>query len=434
MAEIADLAKTGIEVEEGLKAAEEAGGIAKNADALTKSVENMGKTINDIIENKGGVKFDFLESGVTVSEEGFKIGEKTLSKEEIADAAKSFSKGDIGEGLEQVLPKEQFEALTKTESVETFFKDQSELAKEEGGIVRQTAIADITRDASPKTPEQVKVQEALDDISNDPVLDTTPDSNVLENQQALKAKTDTFTPEQKTACQRLASSFEEGYKELKESIVSSLEKGLKEFVSGSWVGTAIKIAAIAGLAFVGYEVGYWLYHTIKKHQNEMNGCWLITNDGKKKVTNLSCDKNDVANAKQAVTLQCQSSGCGCQGSTSTGSCDSCCQQSSGTPCNPEGIKGKYQLTCMNANTFQAVADLAKEPLDAASDTVGSWLKNIGKIILFVIIGIILIFVAIAVVKMILERVGKGGGNTGNTGGSVTSKFGRTRSKIMGQRY
>lgn len=411
MSEITNAVETGASAIEAVGAVERALTSGIDISEAGESVSKLGEEISNNFKSNGLDIDNPLEGAQVIEGEGVKIGERVLSKEEFNDAVKSLNQGKYGDFLEKTLPKEQFDALTEIDGVNDFFKEQEALYNSEGMIITESSIQEATNSVIPSSPEERAIADDIDALDRNSELANVAENPIPETREEIQEIGNNLSDSTKSRLSQFRDSISRdaktGLNELVDRVEKAAGEGVKSFLSGRWVSTALKIGlfALAGLA--AWEIGYWLYSNIKHHQHAMNGCWLLTKDGKKKITNLSCNPQDVKDAKNPTTVQCQEPGCDECNDSGTGSC-SCCGNNE---CKPANIKGKYVLSCNNSNIFQAAADIAKEPLDAAGDVAGDAFKNIVKIIIFIVLGIIAIFLAISFFKFIMGKMDKKQSNT-----------------------
>lgn len=220
-----------------------------------------------------------------------------------------------------------------------------------------------------------------------------------------------------TRNEKVLEQLQNEMKEIKERATEAEQKGEKTVESGSkksW--SRVKFAI--GLIVAGVTLD-WLYNKAKEHQNELNGCWLVYQDGSKcKVQTLTCD-SDARNSGQICT-QAQMMGCGDGGKDpcfttktcikwnkdgktcdkylsgcSSGKCQYCsCSQ---IPC-PKGAT----LVCKNVSFGEALSDFIGKPLDWGAGV----LSDIGKWIKRAIIGIIIIIAVIIGIMLLMKLFGR----------------------------
>ena len=214
-------------------------------------------------------------------------------------------------------------------------------------------------------------------------------------------------------------ALEKRVKELEDKTKEDAKKGKKSEV-GKWIKRAIGVVGIAAL-----------YGMIKQHQDEMNGCWLVSTKGtdgsKCKVKILTCS-SDERNAGDPCPLP--TPGCGTKDKPE--SCftpDTCIKYKplpSGSPpgtkqecaaklpqctsgkCSPYCDCSKVQcppdhiLQCVQVSFWGAAEDFFQKPFDFA----GGMAKKIFFILLWVLGGILLVVGISFLIKFIVKAVKK----------------------------
>ena len=207
-------------------------------------------------------------------------------------------------------------------------------------------------------------------------------------------------------------ALEEQVKELKDRAKEDGKTGKKTNV-GKWIKRAITVIGIASI-----------YEAIKRHQEEMNGCWLVNLSGtdgyKCKVSTLICDSD---NLKGTMCTGSDLSGCGTKsnpeqcfevGKTcveynpnsqtcktklaqcTSGNCSTYCD------CTKIQCPENHMLKCVNVSFWGAAEDFFQQPFDFASST----LKKIFSVLLWVLLGIVVLVVIFFLVKFIINHVRK----------------------------
>jgi hypothetical protein len=366
----------------------------------------FGEIIESTIGDAKIIENDISVAGKRIPLEDFNGYTKTLARD-----------GDFMSFYKKILPDEQFTRIANESSFVKILDENKKLFDSE-----KPAINQIMGKA-----DRIVVSDAEAAV-NERLTSSMPDSVENEVGSAIDNNED-FTPEDaENEASKLTDAQKDeivkavdGSKYLKEIKERLLTKGGN---MGKWVVSNLG-KVVVGLTAAGLAI--FIYYQVRKHQNELNGCWAVDKNGnKKKVLKYTCNQGDKNNTKQPASVACKCTiaqeRCTNNG---TGSCAECCATSE---CQDPNIS----LACNSANFSQSGADLVGEVPAAIAEAGEGITRNILKIIgmiILIIVAIFVLFFAFKVLTNFMEthsgKRGKRGGNSEkNRGSGKLNQYGK----------
>ena len=407
----------------------EEGGFFENAGETQESAQDAWKNTRDSSEY-----FKNFGKDISVGDDGSMSVKDPNGKEiNLSDIKTKLNNGDFLEAFKSLGLDEE---TLNSESYQNFFKESKARYEAQPGV---TSSADVkSTEASGK-----KLSESLpSDVRSDPTS-----AEELEDRLSKVEGGDKTLDQLNDRLKKIEANSQEGL-------------GTKV---GRWVKYTIAAGAVVG---AGVGLGY-LVDAINKHKNKMNGCWMVNlKSGEKcKIPQLTCNKDCntsdantnpcgtcesqescknswdagtsvfnpcILGSKPKITCvngkctpspsptskQCQNdAGCGDMPGKYHGdakhpseACDNC--TACAVPCSGDASCSSqcncstfqcypgFKLTCVDVDFWGAAEDFLGEPLQFGS----SMLKKILMILLYIAIGIVVIFLLIKLTQFLIHKI------------------------------
>lgn len=400
MSEFEGLAGAIADVGEIIEDAKSIGGDASSA--YETEIRNLTGEINDTFKN--GTGFDLGLEVNALSDGEFQF--KNLSGDIIENFDKKLSEFKSSGNLKKFLNDTDPELLNRLGSdpqAIDFLDQYQSIIKDRTGQINEIAKSRF----SVNNPGPIQEVADIGDAGNNAITDAIANGESVTPEMVDEAVRDpTVDAQGREMASKLENASDPRVKQAWDEFKNAGKSAPAKF--GKWViENPGKIAVIGGIG----AVAWMFYAMVKKHQNAMNGCWLVKKNGtKQKVSNLTCNKNDASNSGTGQSTTNYSCSRGCT-SKDEGQCDTgcgSCQDANG---------GKY--LCVNGSFPDAAADVINNAENAGGNIIENLLKNSLK---FIGIGILVLIAVIILVMVFQFLIKKASEKRDNSGGNILDKI------------
>lgn len=373
---------------------EDARGIGGDASsAFEDEMKGLTSEVNGYFNRGTGVDLGLNVEALPDGEFQFLDSSGNVIKDFDKNLAEFKKTGDLQEFLRKVNP-DLLNRLAEDPQAMNFLKEYKAIVSERVGQINEIAKTKF----NVRNPGQIQ---AVEDIANtgggNDITDAVANGREVTPEMVDEAVKDPEVAKQgELMADQLENATDPNVKQAWDEFKNAAKSKPAKF--GKWViENAGKIIVVGGIA----AIAWMFYAMVKKHQNAMNGCWLVKKNGtKQKVGNLTCNKNDATNSGTGQIINNYNCSRGCP-SKAEGMCDTGCES-----CG-DANGGKY--ICVSGSFPEAAADMINNATDAGGSVIENLLKNslkyIGLGILVVIAIIILVMIFQFLIKKATEKKG-----------------------------